>query len=166
MPGSAFVTDSNCPQPLWQPPPTACLTASGAASGPFPSNAAPPPAPSAVQVGWIAPSFEVMGVITELQEGLRGMGITTPSPIQQMVIPRLMRGESLAYAATTGSGKTLAYLLPVIQELKAQELAGVERLVWPRPPFLSAWGPGARAQGGGGTFGQFLEILGKFFEFF
>ena len=28
----AFVTDSNRPQPLWQPPPTACLTTSGAAS--------------------------------------------------------------------------------------------------------------------------------------
>ena len=28
----AFITDSNRPQPLWQPPPTACLTASGAAS--------------------------------------------------------------------------------------------------------------------------------------
>ena len=33
MPASmAFVTDSNRPQPLWQPPPTACLTAAGAAS--------------------------------------------------------------------------------------------------------------------------------------
>ena len=33
MPAStAFVTDSNRPQPLWQPPPTARLTASGAAS--------------------------------------------------------------------------------------------------------------------------------------
>ena len=33
MPAStAFVTDSNRPQPLWQPPPTACLTASGAPS--------------------------------------------------------------------------------------------------------------------------------------
>ena len=28
----AFVTDSNRPQPLWRPPPTACLTASGAPS--------------------------------------------------------------------------------------------------------------------------------------
>ena len=28
----AFVTDNNRPQPLWQPPPTACLTASGAIS--------------------------------------------------------------------------------------------------------------------------------------
>ena len=36
----AFVTDINRPQPLWQPPPTACLTASEAASEvPFPSNA-------------------------------------------------------------------------------------------------------------------------------
>ena len=33
MPASlAFITDSNRLQPLWQPPPTACLTASGAAS--------------------------------------------------------------------------------------------------------------------------------------
>ena len=29
---NAFVTDSNRPQPLGQPPPTACSTASGAAS--------------------------------------------------------------------------------------------------------------------------------------
>ena len=29
----AFLTDSNHPQTLWQPPPTACLTASGAALG-------------------------------------------------------------------------------------------------------------------------------------
>ena len=37
----ASVTDSNRPQPLWQPPPTACLTASVAASEGFfpPSNA-------------------------------------------------------------------------------------------------------------------------------
>ena len=34
VPGSmALVTDSNRPEPLWQPPPTACLTASGSASG-------------------------------------------------------------------------------------------------------------------------------------
>ena len=33
MPASkAFVTDSNRPQPPWQPPPTACLTAAGATS--------------------------------------------------------------------------------------------------------------------------------------
>ena len=29
---NGIVTDSNCPQPFWQPPPTACLTASGVAS--------------------------------------------------------------------------------------------------------------------------------------
>ena len=29
---NGIVADSNRPQPLWQPPPTACLTASGAAS--------------------------------------------------------------------------------------------------------------------------------------
>ena len=51
MPASvAFVTDSNRRQPLWQPPPTACRTASGAASAvpslpthPCPGPAAVPP---------------------------------------------------------------------------------------------------------------------------
>ena len=37
------VTDSNRPQPLWQPPPTACLTASGAASEAPPLLTHPPP---------------------------------------------------------------------------------------------------------------------------
>ena len=42
----AFVTDGNRPQPLWQPPPTACLTAFGAASeAPSPSMR-PCPAPN------------------------------------------------------------------------------------------------------------------------
>ena len=40
----AFVPDSNHPQPLWQPPPTAYLNASGAASDtPFRLLATPPP---------------------------------------------------------------------------------------------------------------------------
>ena len=48
MPGStAFITDGNRPQPPRQPPPTACLTASGAASeAPFPFNASLPPSPA------------------------------------------------------------------------------------------------------------------------
>ena len=43
----AFVTDSNRPQPLGQPPPTACLTASGATSEApsLPMHLCPPPPP-------------------------------------------------------------------------------------------------------------------------
>ena len=46
-PSLAFVTDSNRPQPLWQPPPSTCLTASGAASVHAPARApfAPPTVP-------------------------------------------------------------------------------------------------------------------------
>ena len=47
-----FVTDSNRPQPLWQPPPTTCLTASGATSDvpsllihPCPWHPLQPPSP-------------------------------------------------------------------------------------------------------------------------
>ena len=41
----AFVTDSNRPQPLWQPPPTACLTSSEAPSLLMHPWVAPPPPP-------------------------------------------------------------------------------------------------------------------------
>ena len=51
-----YVTDSNRPQPLWQPPPTACPTASGAASEvPLPSNASLVLCPS--QRAYIANGF-------------------------------------------------------------------------------------------------------------
>ena len=49
----AFVTGSNDPQPLWQPPPSACLTASGAASKVPPLLMhpwGPPPPPTFLEV--------------------------------------------------------------------------------------------------------------------
>ena len=42
---TAFLTDSNRPQPHWQPPPTACLTGSGAASAASSLLMHPPPPP-------------------------------------------------------------------------------------------------------------------------
>ena len=48
----AFVTDSNRPQLLWQPPPTACLTASGAASEVPSLPMHPCPSSGLAEPGW------------------------------------------------------------------------------------------------------------------
>ena len=64
----AFVADSNRPQPLWQPPPTAYFTASGAASeapsllvhprGPLPRWTPPPPFLSCQSKALLAASWD------------------------------------------------------------------------------------------------------------
>jgi superfamily II DNA/RNA helicase len=52
------------------------------------------------------------------------MQLSAPTSVQAQVIPALLSSEpqSLAFAAATGSGKTLAYVLPVLQQLKQQEV--------------------------------------------
>lgn len=54
----------------------------------------------------------------DLQDSLAGLGITSPTPVQQQVIPRLLAGENLLFQSETGTGKTFAYLLPLINKLE------------------------------------------------
>jgi len=70
-------------------------------------------------------SWSQLGLLNELVEGVFGeMKLQAPTPVQSMVIPKLLQEppESLAFLAATGSGKTLAYLLPLLQSAKSQEL--------------------------------------------
>jgi superfamily II DNA/RNA helicase len=70
-------------------------------------------------------SWSQLGLLNELVEGVfDDMSLEAPTPVQSMVIPKLLKEppESLAFLAATGSGKTLAYLLPLLQAAKSQEL--------------------------------------------
>lgn len=70
--------------------------------------------------------FTKLGLRPELVEATRMLGCITPSPVQTMAISKLLAGRSVAVASSTGSGKTLAYLLPIFEQLKAQEDARPE----------------------------------------
>ncbi|MCX2454433.1 DEAD/DEAH box helicase [Lacticaseibacillus nasuensis] len=47
-------------------------------------------------------------------QGLTAAGITTPTPVQQQVIPVVLRGQSVVGQSQTGSGKTHAFMVPLL----------------------------------------------------
>ncbi len=58
-------------------------------------------------------SFEALGLNENLIKGLALQGIDTPTAVQELAIPEIMKNKNLVIQSETGTGKTLAYLLPV-----------------------------------------------------
>jgi ATP-dependent RNA helicase RhlE len=61
--------------------------------------------------------FTSLHLHTDLLRGVRELGFTRPTPIQEEAIPAAMQGRDLLACAQTGSGKTAAFLLPVLHRL-------------------------------------------------
>lgn len=61
--------------------------------------------------------FSKLDLIQPLLDALHKSGYTTPSPIQQKVIPLILNGRDIMAAAQTGTGKTAGFALPVLQRL-------------------------------------------------
>ncbi|MDR2701615.1 MAG: DEAD/DEAH box helicase [Spirochaetaceae bacterium] len=70
-------------------------------------------------------NFSALRVAPHFLKILSRRGITKPTEIQRLVIPRLLAGENLLFQAPTGTGKTFAYLLPLFQRLFADP-AGIQ----------------------------------------
>ena len=64
-------------------------------------------------------SFAALGIAPYFIETLAGRGIFSPTPVQALVCPRLLAGESVFFSSATGTGKTFAYLVPILQRLFA-----------------------------------------------
>jgi superfamily II DNA/RNA helicase len=47
-------------------------------------------------------------------------GLTTPTPIQDQIIPEIMKGHDVIGLANTGTGKTAAFLLPIMAKTLAE----------------------------------------------
>src|SRR5947208_11308587 len=53
----------------------------------------------------------------DLLRGVRELGFTRATPIQEQAIPLALEGKDLLACAMTGSGKTAAFLLPILHRL-------------------------------------------------
>jgi ATP-dependent RNA helicase DeaD len=60
--------------------------------------------------------FQSLGLKESILKGITALGFTTPTPIQEQAIPRLISNPSdLVGLAQTGTGKTAAFGLPICQ---------------------------------------------------
>ena len=66
-------------------------------------------------------SFRALGVSAEVAHALEQRGISTPFPIQALVLPDALAGLDVLAKAPTGSGKTLAFGLPIVERTKASD---------------------------------------------
>ncbi|CAA6814615.1 MAG: DEAD-box ATP-dependent RNA helicase CshA (EC [uncultured Sulfurovum sp.] len=58
----------------------------------------------------------------DLLKGVKIAGFKEPSPIQEMVIPIIEKGEDLVGQAHTGTGKTAAFGLPLMNKIANKEI--------------------------------------------
>lgn len=62
-------------------------------------------------------NFAQFNLSKEMVSALEKLGYSEPSPVQEKVLPKALRGESILCQSETGSGKTHAYLVPVLSNL-------------------------------------------------
>lgn len=62
-------------------------------------------------------TFDELGIGADLVAILTSQGITSPFPIQGLVIPDALAGRDVLGKAKTGAGKTLAFGLPLVEGL-------------------------------------------------
>ena len=62
-------------------------------------------------------NFEEFSFDRRIAAGVKSVGYTTPTPIQEKAIPVVLKGRDILGIAQTGTGKTAAFVLPILQRL-------------------------------------------------
>ncbi len=74
-------------------------------------------------------AFTSFGLDADLLRGVKELGFTRPTPIQQEAMPPALEGRDVFACAMTGTGKTAAFMLPILQRLKAKRRGTTRALV-------------------------------------
>ncbi len=61
--------------------------------------------------------FQDFAIIGQLKKNIAYKGYTTPTPIQDKVIPLILEGKDVIGIANTGTGKTAAFLIPLVHKI-------------------------------------------------
>ncbi len=73
--------------------------------------------------------FSTFGLHPDLIRGVKEMGFTRPTPIQQDTIPPALLGKDILACAMTGSGKTAAFGLPILNRLMGKPRGKTRALI-------------------------------------
>lgn len=75
--------------------------------------------------------FAQLNLSRSLLRAVEAMGYTSPTPIQQKVIPLALEGRDVCASAITGSGKSAAFILPFLERLlfRPKDVAAIRVLV-------------------------------------
>jgi ATP-dependent RNA helicase RhlE len=73
--------------------------------------------------------FEHFSFDPRISAGIKALGYTTPTPIQQQAISVVLEGRDVLGTAQTGTGKTAAFVLPILQRLTKGPLGRVRALI-------------------------------------
>ncbi|MDB4874548.1 MAG: rhlE 1 [Gemmatimonadetes bacterium] len=74
-------------------------------------------------------SFSTLKLHPDLLRGVKELGFTRPTPIQNDAIPAAIEGRDVLACAATGSGKTAAFLLPILNQLLSRPRGTTRALV-------------------------------------
>ncbi len=74
-------------------------------------------------------SFESFNLDKRINAGVKTLGFTVPTPIQQQAIPPILKGRDVMGLAQTGTGKTAAFALPILQRLLSGNRKRVRALI-------------------------------------
>lgn len=61
--------------------------------------------------------FSDFNIDSRLKKNILDKGYTSPTPIQDQVIPHILEGKDVVGVANTGTGKTAAFLIPLIHKV-------------------------------------------------
>jgi ATP-dependent RNA helicase RhlE len=73
--------------------------------------------------------FAAFKLHPDLLRGIKELGFTRATPIQEQAIPPALEGRDLLACAMTGSGKTAAFLLPILHRLMGKSRGTTRALV-------------------------------------
>src|SRR4051812_11610603 len=73
--------------------------------------------------------FAAFKLHPDLLRGIKELGFTRATPIQEQAIPPALEGKDVLACAMTGSGKTAAFLLPIVHRLLGKPRGTTRALV-------------------------------------
>jgi len=62
-------------------------------------------------------NFKELGLNNQMLEAISFMGFEEATPVQELAVPEILKGNDLIACAQTGTGKTAAFVLPVLDNL-------------------------------------------------